>query len=390
MSLLRIRPVYWLLLLYVILATAAALQAWTLTRKMPEQDGPGITKYNNYIIFRNSFDHLTEGKNLYCAYPEEHWDLFKYSPTFALAFGLFRGFPDLPGLALWNLLNALLFFVAIRQLPGMDDKKKALILLLCVADAMTSLQNSQSNLLVAGLILQGFNFFEKGKPVAATLCLVSTFYIKIFGLAALALLLFYPRKWKSVAWAAAWFVLLLMVPLPVTGFGGLAAQYGHYLEMLRNDHAASVGLSVMGWLKTWFGIGVSQVLLALAGFGLLCVPLLGPGRFDTLARRSLFLAGLMIWMVIFNHKAESPTFIIATSAIWLWFFTRKRTVLVYAAVILVFFLTSLAATDLWPRFIRSGFFEPWGIKVVPCIFVWILIICDLFTPAGWTLKTTPK
>ncbi len=374
------RNSYLLFALYFLLAAAAAVQAVTLTRRTQAGGGETVTKYNNYVIFRCSHEHLVEGRNLYCAWPGEHWDLFKYSPTFALLFGFFSMFPDWLGLAFWNLLNALLFFLAVQALPVPDSRRKIFLLLLAAADAMTSLQNSQSNLLVAALILLGFGFFEKGKPVAATLCLVATFYIKLFGFAAIILLLLYPGKLKSILYTAGWLVLLWMMPLPWTGFGGLIAQYRNYLDMLRSDHAASVGLSVMGWLQQWFGVHVSQVPAAVTAFALLCLPLLRRGRFGTHGSRVLLLCAIMVWMVIFNHKAESPTFVIATSAVWLWFLTRKRIPVTMVVAGLVFVFTSLAATDLWPKFIRTGFFEPWGIKAVPCILAWLIMVYELLHP----------
>lgn len=45
-------------------------------------------KYNNYVIFKMSFPHLVNNEDLYIVQPEEHWDLYKYTPTFAV---LFRG-----------------------------------------------------------------------------------------------------------------------------------------------------------------------------------------------------------------------------------------------------------------------------------------------------------
>src|SRR6266568_628508 len=43
------------------------------------------TRYNNYVVFRNSFWHLIHNQDLYLLYPSEQWDLYKYSPSFALA-----------------------------------------------------------------------------------------------------------------------------------------------------------------------------------------------------------------------------------------------------------------------------------------------------------------
>ena len=49
-----------------------------------EPNGITYTHYNNYIIFKQSYFHLIENKDLYTLYPNEHWDYYKYSPTFSL------------------------------------------------------------------------------------------------------------------------------------------------------------------------------------------------------------------------------------------------------------------------------------------------------------------
>src|SRR3977135_2266222 len=57
---------------------------------------------NNFLIYRAATENLLRGSDLYVAYPERHFDLFKYSPTFALAFWPFAVAPTLPSLLLWN------------------------------------------------------------------------------------------------------------------------------------------------------------------------------------------------------------------------------------------------------------------------------------------------
>lgn len=62
---------------------------------------------NNFLIFRASYSHLLAGRDLYVAYPAEHVDLFKYSPTFALLFAPFAWLPFAWALLAWNLINVL-------------------------------------------------------------------------------------------------------------------------------------------------------------------------------------------------------------------------------------------------------------------------------------------
>jgi hypothetical protein len=94
--------------------------------------------------------------------------------------------------------------------------------------------------------------------------------------------------------------------------------------------------------------------------------------------RLMMLASILIWMVIFNHKAESPTFVIAMSGVALWFFSRTKNPLNTALLLTALLFTSLSSTDLFPLTIRDRFIEPYAIKAVPCILVWLKILWDLY------------
>lgn len=98
-------------------------QAYYQGGKKFNDDGPAYTRYNNYVIFTSASKHLSEGSNLYKSYPEEHWDLFKYSPAFALFMSGFAVFPDLPGLILWNLLNILVIGLALHRVIKLSGWK---------------------------------------------------------------------------------------------------------------------------------------------------------------------------------------------------------------------------------------------------------------------------
>ena len=116
-------------------------------------DKGGYTHYNNYVIFKQSFYHLIQGKDLFILYPNEQWDLYKYSPAFALFFGVFAWLPDIAGGTGWNLLNMLALYFAIKKLPVLNDSKKALALWFVLIEDVTSIQNFQSNALIAGLLI---------------------------------------------------------------------------------------------------------------------------------------------------------------------------------------------------------------------------------------------
>ena len=364
--------------LYLLCALFAAIHAFILEKKNNPDGDPAKMKYGNYVHFKLSWIHLAGGKDLYTLDPAEDFDYFKYSPTFALLFGLIAWMPDLPGLILWTLLNALLLLFAIRSIPGITDRNKSFILLFLLVEMMTSIQNFQSNTLIAGLLVFAFIHLEKNKPALATLFIVLTIYIKLFGGVAFLLYLFYPQKGKLVLWTLAWFAILLLLPLPLTGFGYLVSLYKSWFTLLATDHSTSMGFSVMGWLSSWFGIYCVKNLVLPAGAVACCLPLISIKKYRLFDFRLLMLTSILVWMVIFNHKAESPTFIIAMTGVAIWFFSRKRTPLRTILVIFTFIFTSLTSTDLCPRAIHDNFIEPFAIKAFPCILVWILMVTDLF------------
>ena len=340
-------------------------------------EGNVYTHHNNYLIFKQSFFHLIHRQDLYVLYLDEHWDLYKYSPTFAALMAVFAYLPDFLGLILWNGLNALTLFFAIRYLPLVSQRGKVLLGWFVMLEMLTSLQNAQSNAVIAGLIILAFGCFERRQVGWASLCLVLTVYIKLFGLVAFVLFLLYPGKVRFLAYSAGWVLGLLVVPLVFVSPQQLQLLYASWLRLLAADHSASLGLSVMGWLAVWFNSKVSNSLVVLAGALLFCLPLLRFGAYANFRFRLWLLASVLIWIVIFNHRAESPTFVIAICGVGLWYFTQDRKAENTALVGLAFVLTCLSPTDLFPAYLRTHWVNPFVLKAVPCIFVWFKLLADL-------------
>lgn len=363
--------------LFLAFAVFAGVQAFILSNKTYEKTGEKASKYNNYIIFKQSFNHLTENKDLYQLYPEEHKDLYKYSPTFSVFFGAFTLFPDVVGLTLWNILNALVFLLAIYYLPRLNLMQKGLILLICLLEFMTSIQNQQSNALLAGLIILTFGLAEKRYYLMATFCIVFSIYIKVFGVVGLALFLLYPEKWKLALYTIGWSILLFVLPLVFVSIDQLEFLYKSWGHLLNNDHTISYGFSVMGWLHAWFGIDPDKQIVLISGVILFLIPLVRVKEYKNFTFRFLSLASVLLWVIIFNHKAESPTFIIAMAGIVLWFITGEKNTLNIVLFASALILTSLSPTDLFPKFLRDGYVEPLMLKVFPCILIWLKIVYDM-------------
>jgi len=363
--------------IFILLATVASLQSLLSGTKTHLDGGIKYNHYNNYTISEKSFHHLKEGKDLYILYPKEHWDLYKYTPSFAAFFGIFAIFPDWIGLNFWNLFNAFILLLSIYYLPKLSIHQKGLILILISIELMTSLQNAQSNGLVLGLLILAFGLLEKDKYLFATLCILFSVFIKLFGIIGFALFLFYPKKWKLALYSGLWSILLLAMPLvfiSIDQYGMLLSSYGN---MLTNDHTISYGYSVMGWLNSWFGIELNKFFIVGIGILIFSIPLLKFKEYKNFDFRLLALTSILIWVVIFNHKAESPTFIIAMGGAALWFIANEKNKINLLLFLVAFILTSLSPTEIFPRFLRDEFVKPYNLKVFPCILVWLKIIYDM-------------
>lgn len=366
-----------LTILLVLFTIVVSIQNYYLPEKQLEGSNQTWTEYNNYQIFADSFFHLKENKNLYLAYPQEYYDLYKYSPTFALFMGLFAYLPDLLGLIFWNLLNAIILLSALRYLPALDQRKKTIVLAFIFIELITSLQNSQSNPMMAGLILWAFIAIENKKVALATLFICLSVFIKIFGVLAFAIFIFYPKKGKAILYAALWSILLFFIPVVLISLPELIQQYQNWFTLLQNDHSASVGFSIMGWFETWFGISNVKNIILIPGVLLLLAPLVRIKHYSSLQFRYWFLSSLLIWMVIFNHKAESPTFIIAIVGVAIWYVSQARSGWNLFLLLLAFVFTILSPTDVFPRSVRENWVIPYVLKAVPCILIWFKISFEL-------------
>ncbi len=336
-----------------------------------------LTFYSNYIIFKNSFWHLVHHQDIYIKYADEHIDFFKYSPAFALAMAPFAVLPDLAGLFLWNFINIFVLFFALWSMPIVPEKKKLLAMLFIIMEAITAMGNSQSNSLMAGLFILAFLFLEKNNVAIATLFIVITVFIKLFGLVGFALFLLYPNKIKAMAYTIFWFVLFALIPMLIVSPSELVQIYKSWWNLLSNDYVGFNGISVIAWLNTWFGLTEIKQMVVIFGLIIFGLPLIRFKQFVSQKFRMFFLASILLWVVLFNHRAESPTFVIAVSGVAIWFFGQTQNIFNLVLILIALVFTILAPTDIFPAHIRNDIFVPYAVKVVPCFFIWLKLIYDM-------------
>lgn len=339
--------------------------------------GNQYTHYNNYMIFKSSFEHLIHNKNLYQPYPTDHFDLYKYSPAFALFMGLFYKLPDWLGLIIFNLLNTVILITALRRLELPLEKMKFLLLFILIELAI-SLSMTQTNALIAGLIILGFTYLEDDKPLIAALLISLTVFIKLFGLVAFVLWFLYPHKGKFILYSILWFIVLTFIPLIVVTPAELFNKYSYWLTLLKNDHDASYGISFMGWMYSWFGLDLPKAATVGVAALLFCIPLIKVKLYKLYTFRLQMLASTLLWVIIFNHRGENPTYIIAMAGVAIWYFSQKpnkaNTILLWLALI----FTSFTSTDLiTPGWIADKYVEPYCIKTIFCCIIWFKLQFDL-------------
>lgn len=341
---------------------------------------------NDYAIFRASFWNLLKGRDLYVLHLDQAHDLFKYSPTFAALFAPLSLLPFTVGLLCWNILGALLLIHAVERLLP-EHNKANIVLVLAYLPMLRNMQSTQSNTLVAALIILAFVALEQGKQWRCALAIGIAAAIKIFPLAAVSLAIPHRHRLRFAAWFIAIAIALLALPLLFTSPHLLVAQYRSW-GLLEGREIQDYGASVMGMAHTWLGLDWPAWTVQIAGTIVLLLPLsLRPSLWVNAPELRLrFLASLLVYCVIFNHKAEPQSYVIALTGIAIWYSTSPRsawhTALMAVALILTFGLSPV------PDFIKAPL-TPLIRRPLPCSIVWLVMQVELIVATRLTRPKAP-
>ncbi len=333
---------------------------------------------NNWLIFRASFDHLLDGTSLYVLYPEEHNDLYKYSPTFALFMAPLAFLPPWMGALVWNLIGAFLFLWALIKLP-ITDKQRQGIFWISLPEFIGSTQGFQSNIHMVSMLMLFWVYLEEEKPVVSALHLLGSFLIKIFGILAGTLFLFSHYSWKrprfllkNVVAIVGLGVLLTFLPAIFVGWDSLQFQFQEWLRLLQMDAAQSHGFSVMGVVHGFTGLEFPNLPFQLVG-GISLVGVILRFHNSNQIGRMLGLIALCYFMVLFNHKSESPTFIIAMMAFGLHITVIDNKKMRWALIVFTLGCVSLLYSDLFKQY-KQSVFDVYSVKVWPFMILYPLAL----------------
>ena len=330
---------------------------------------------NNFEIFRGSSRHLIADTDLYASYPDEHRDRFKYSPAFAFLFIPLAYAPWGLALLLWQLGNALALFYALTRL--LKDRSADLAIAIVFLEVWRSMQNVQSNALVAATIILAFVAFEERKNIRGALWIGVGAAVKIFPVVAGIFALPARSRWRAAAAASAVLGAVLLLPLLVTPPAMLWTQYHSWLAVEQVDAAAHMD-SVMGLMDRvpWLD-DIPNIAVQLLGLGVLVLPIARyTERWKVRQFRLQLLASTLIYVVLFNHQAERASYVIAFTGIAIWYVSSPRGVL-ERVLFGVAFLAIPAASVLIPgSWVRTPAVTMVRL-VVPSLIVWIWIQVEM-------------
>ena len=353
----------------VLLLFSAAVLAVTI------QKGIVLAHPGNFLLFRDTFHRLVSGADVYNP-PTGEMTGFLYSPTFALLFAPFALLPLALGLLLWNGVNALtLYWGVTRVVPARAARVALLIVFL---DMVRSLQNSQTNALMAGLIVLSFVALERERVVSGAAAILVGAFTKIYPLSAVVLGLVRPRPARFLGVLLALGLLFAALPLVVLSPASLLATYREWWSIIHRDGALQ-GQSVMRFVSAIVGSTVPAFPLQLAGTLLLLAPLIAQRACWSDARfRLRWLCSLLVFSVIFNHQAESASFVVASTGVAIWYVTGSphwwRTTLL--GLVLAF--ETLPHAFFAPADLYKHVIGPNALDAVPCLLVWLVIQCELW------------
>lgn len=333
-----------------------------------------LEKHRVFLLYREAFHDLIAGRNLYVDRSAEYLDFFRYSPTFALAFGPIALLPEAAGLLLWNTLNAMALYLAIRAL--LPERQARVAQLIALADLVRSMQSSQMNALLTALMIASCLAYARDRSWRGALAVNAGAFSKIFPAASGIFALLRPDRVRHLLALAAVAVVMLLLPALVVGPGELLQQYRWWSVIAPGQ--SKPWFSLMDLLNVWTGRAWPTAPIQAAGLALFLLPVaVRRDAWLDAGWQRLLLCSLLLFSVLFNHRAETPSYVIALAGIGIWFAAGPRSRLHVAALVLALLLATVGTSDLTPKAVREEFLEPWRIKVVPLIIAWIVMQVEL-------------
>ena len=267
----------------------------------------------------------------------------------------------------------------IYNLPGINREKKGIICYVALLEMATCLQGTQTNAMVAALILGAFVAFEKKCQWLAAFAIAAGFYIKVFPIVALSLFILYPDKINFLLKFIIAFLLLGALPLLFISPAELAWQYHNWLHVLVEDSSDNYGkISLTGFFQSYFNLSeAGKLYIQLLGIIIFCTMYVNFKLFKNNIYRYYFLSAMLIWVAIFNHAAEIYSYAIAIWGVGIWFVLQPMHKLQGVFIGCFIFFATILSIDPTPRVI-SDFLYHHSLKALPFTIVFLRIVWQLW------------
>jgi len=361
---------YFVLVLWFGLSTIAALKQVLMN---------GI---NNYLLYKWSWFHLVEQKNIYLHYPQLFDDCHHYGPFFGLIIAPFAMFPDAVGVTLWSIFNTWILYKAVTMLP-LDPKKQVMILLICAHELMTSSFSVQVNPFITALMLFTFIFIRKEKDFWAALMIIIGTYIKLYGIVGLAFFFFSENKVKFIWGLIFWAVVLMGLNMLVSSPRFVIQSYWDWYHSLQakdveNNASRMQDIGVKGMIRRIFDIHLSDIQVIIPAMVVFFTSYLRFKSFKKLKFQLLILCSTLIFPIIYSSSSESPTYIIAFMGVAIWYANLDRPVTNFEIFLIIFavVITSFSPSDLFPHYLSEHVTKKYGLKALPVFIIWLKIIYE--------------
>jgi hypothetical protein len=339
--------------------------------------------HDNYFVYKFAFFRIIHQQTPFGAWRGPAHDLFHYGPVFALLMAPFALLPDSVGVILWVMFNAWILYLAIKLLP-LKENYYLPVLLICAHELMTSSSNVEINPLIGALIILSFVFIKDKKDFWAALMICIGTFIKLYGIVGLAFFFFSENKIKFISSMLFWSIVLFVLPMVITSPGYIIQTYHNWYGDLLQKNLNNIGpslqdISLMGLIRNIFNYRqLSNITIIIPGILLFGLWYLRVSCYKLIPYQLLLLASTLIFVIIFSSSSESPTYIVAVAGAGIWFMNLNRPASGFEIFLLVLaiVLTVFSPSDLFPKYIRVNYVQPYKLKALPCVLIWFKIIYE--------------
>jgi len=339
--------------------------------------------FNDYLIFKSVYYHTIEQVNLFLKYPELNGDSNHYGPLFSLLFAPFALLPDSIGTILWELAMGGVLFWAIYKLP-VNWNSKVIIYYLSLICLYANAVNSETNTLIAALIIGSFICIRSGKDFWAACFIMLGAFIKLYGIVGLAFFFFSKNKSKLMGSLLFWSLVFFVLPMIISSPQFIIQSYFDWYVALTEKNGMNVfalnqDMSVMGMIRRISGnYELSNIPVLLGAVALFGLQYLNVKSYNNIIYQLGILASTLLCVVLFSTGSESCTYIIAMSGVAIWFVLQKKPYSKYVIILLILtLLFTILTSGIGPGYIRKEILKAYSLLALPYFMIWITIIWQL-------------